>query len=155
MSGAGNTNKALPLCGAFGKSASDGIQDAAQDTDQAKPAYVSVRVTPEEKARLKQDAAGMPLSAYVRERLLGDAAKPRRGRGKFPVEDHEALARALSRLGRSELAMAIGALLLACEEQRLYLDKEQEAQLRSINADITFMRVQLIKALGLYPKDSP
>ena len=80
---------------------------------------------------------------------------PGAGAASFLLKDHEALARVLSRLGRSELAMAIGALLLACEEQRLYLDKEQEAQLRSIHDDITFMRVHLLKALGLYSKDSP
>ena len=86
MSGAGNINKAIPLCDAFERSASNGMQDASRDIDQTKPAYVSLRVTPEEKAQLRRDAAGIPLSAYVRDRLLGDNAKPRRGRGKFPVE---------------------------------------------------------------------
>ena len=50
--------------------------------------------------------------------------------------------------------MGIGALLLACEEQRLYLDEEQEGLLRGINDDILFMRTELVKALGLKERKS-
>lgn len=129
---------------------------AAPDTERQKkkPASLTLRLSEDERIRLERDAAGLSLSAHVRERLFGEYVQTRRTRGKFPVKDHEALARVLSRLGRSELAMAIGALLLACEEQRLHLDREQESQLRSVNNDIIFMRTHLVKALGLCPKDS-
>lgn len=122
---------------------------APVDNKRAKPASLTLRLSTEERERLERDAAGIALSAYVRDRLFGDDVKPRRTRGKFPVKDHEALARVLARLGRSELAMAIGGLLLACEEQRLYLDDEQEGMLRSIDNDISFLRINLIKALGM------
>lgn len=128
--------------------------------EKARPASLTLRLTADERERLERDSAGMSLSGYVRQQLFGDAAKPRRTRGKFPVKDHEALARVLSRLGRSELAMAVGGLLLAVEAKRLHLDNEQAKLLRSIENDLLFVRTNLIKALGLYPlglypKDPP
>ena len=46
----------------------------------------------------------MSLGAYIRERLFGEDAAPRKTRGKFPVKDHEALGRVLAALGSSRLS---------------------------------------------------
>lgn len=64
-----------------------------------RPSPISVRVTDAERAELELRAAGMSLSGYMKECALGEAAKPRKTRGKFPVKDHQALARVLRRLG--------------------------------------------------------
>ena len=112
------SRKGGTLGGVFG-SASSECARADKDKPREKKEradYVSLRVTPEEKDLLTRDAAGMSLSAYVRGRLFGEAARPRKTRGKYPVKDHEALARVLGRLGRSNLHNTLHRLMLAVEE---------------------------------------
>jgi hypothetical protein len=41
-----------------------------------------VRLTCEERARLEHDATGMSLGAYIRLRLFGENAAPRKTRGR-------------------------------------------------------------------------
>ena len=120
---------------------------------QERPVYVSLRVTPEEKARLVHDAAGTSLSAYVRERLFGEATRPRKGRGRFPVKDHESLARVLRALGRSNLSQDFDALSWAVQDGSVHLDRESAQALRQACTDISAMRRDLIAALGL--KEGP
>ena len=119
-----------------------------------KPKNLTLRLSPEQRTQLEREAAGMGLSAYVRHKVFADAATPHRTRGKFPVKDHVALAQILGRLGQSELAQAIGGLLLAVEEQRLHLSEDQDHLLHSISDDVAFIRTSLLKALGL-KADSP
>ncbi|MEO1315806.1 MAG: hypothetical protein AAFW01_04320 [Pseudomonadota bacterium] len=121
----------------------------APEAARPKPLYVSLRVTAEEKARLKKDAAGLSLSDYVRERLFGSEAKPRTTRGKFPVEDHAALSKLLRALGQSGLARDFEALSWAERDRTLVLDAESAQRLRAACADVAAMRRDLIKALGL------
>lgn len=125
------------------------FNEAAVNAVKDRPATLTLRLSPEERARLEQDAAGMSLSAYARERMFGADVKPRRTRGKFPIKDQEAMARVLGRLGRAEMAFTLNSLMVAVEEGRLYLDAEQSRLLRSINDDINAMRSDLITALGL------
>lgn len=122
---------------------------AGNASDVSRPRFVSVRVTEDEKARLQRDAAGLSLSDHIRERLLGDDVRPRRTRSRFPVKDHEALARVLSKLGRSALHNTLHRLLLAVEEQRIPLERPIEDDLRQAFADINAMRNDLVTALGL------
>ena len=145
------SEKAGALRAAFGASATGQRQSASADTNerQERPVYVSLRVTPEEKARLVHDAAGMSISAYVRDRLFGESARPRKTRGKFPVKDHRALARVLRALGGSNLAQDFDALSWAVEDGSANLDPESTRVLRQACADIAAMRRELIKALGL------
>jgi len=61
--------------------------DKSEKPDQQKkPTPFSLRLSFEERARLERDAAGMSLGAYIRERLFGEDAAPRKTRGKFPVK---------------------------------------------------------------------
>ena len=135
----------------FGASARDGVQPVPAEPDerQERPVYLSLRVTPEEKARLAHDAAGMSLSAYVRERLFGEAVRPRKTRGKFPVKDHEALSRVLRALGRSNLSQDFDALSWAVQDGSVRLDRESAQALRQACTDISAMRRDLVAALGL------
>ena len=114
-----------------------------------RPAPVSVRLTLEEREQLTQEAAGMSLSAFIRDRLFGDRVAPRKTRGKFPVEDHKALARALATLGRSDHAATLKRALRLAESGRASLRPETEEQLRKACADIEAMKADLVKALGL------
>ena len=145
------SEKAATLRGRFGAAAAGGVQAAPADPNerQDRPVYVSLRVSPEEKARLKCDAAGMSISAYVRERLFGDAARPRKTRGRFPVKDHEALARVLRALGRSNLAQDFDALSWAVRDGSLQLDDDSKRAFARACADVSAMHRELIAALGL------
>lgn len=113
---------------------------------------VSLRVTPEEKDRLMRDAAGLSLSAYLRERFLGVKVNPRRTRGKFPVKDHAKLAAVLSALGRSNLSRDLEALEWAVRDGTVHLSPESEEAFRAACADVSAMRRDLLAALGLTAK---
>ncbi|MCB9931534.1 MAG: hypothetical protein H6844_19200 [Alphaproteobacteria bacterium] len=56
---------------------------------------ISFRVDDAEKSTLERSAPGLPLSRYVRERVLNGDHAPRRTRGQSPIKDHEALGRVL------------------------------------------------------------
>lgn len=113
---------------------------------------ISLRVTDEEKFRLERAAAGMSRSDYMRERLFGETAKPRRTRGKHPVKDYEALGRVLGLLGRSKLAHDLGDMDWAVRNGLVQIDPATAQAIRRACADITAMRDDLVKALGLRPR---
>lgn len=60
---------------------------------------LSIRLTVEVRVALENATAGMPLGAFVRERLFEEDLTPRRTRGKNPVKDHQELGRAQALLG--------------------------------------------------------
>lgn len=112
---------------------------------------VSFRVNDAERTRLHKLAGSQRLGSYAREQLLGPDSKRRKTRGRAPVKDHGALAEILSKLGRSELASAIGGLLLAGEEGKVHLSDDQACCLRKVETELVFIRTILVKALGLRP----
>lgn len=116
-----------------------------------RPTPVSVRFTPEERAQLEKESAGMSLSAHIRERLFGDDVSPRQTRGKFPIKDYEALAKVLSALGRSNLARDFEALAYAIDDGTVHLTPESEKTFREACMAVFAMRNDLVKALGLKP----
>lgn len=121
----------------------------AAGRDEGKTTTLSFRVTPVERAYLEDKAAGLPMSAFLKDRLLGDATKPRRACGKRPIKDFDALARILGKLGRADLPNRMARLILAIEEGRALIDDDLVAELRASIADITLMRRDLVQALGL------
>lgn len=138
----------------FGAAASNdqGEKPQTKARNDARPLYVTLRVTPEEKERLQRDAGRQSVSAYVRSRLLGDDAKPRRTKGNYPVKDHEALAKVLRALGHSNLAQEFDMLKWASEDGAILIDRETAGAIRNACADIKKMRDDLVAALGLRPK---
>lgn len=114
-----------------------------------RPAPVSVRLTVEEREELTRQAAGMSISAFIRERLFGDGVAPRKTRGKFPVDDHRALARVLAALGRSDTTAALKRVSQQIQNGRASVRPETERQLLKACADIEAMKADLITALGL------
>lgn len=109
---------------------------------------ISLRVTPNERHELETAASGMSLSAYVRERLFGDAVAPRRTRGKFPVKDHRALAEVLRALGATSLARDFEALNWAVRDGTVYLDEDSATAFQKACADVSAMHDRLLAALG-------
>lgn len=126
--------------------------------DQQPPKYpppFSLRLTYEERARLIAEASGRPLGAYIRECLLGDAAKPRQWYGNSPVKDYEALGRVLGALGQSRLAQNLNQLAKAVHTGSLPVTPETEADLQQACRDVAAMRAELLRALGKMPGDGP
>lgn len=109
-----------------------------------RPSPLSVRLSEDERARLEKDAAGQSLNSYAKERLLSG----KRSRIS-KVQDNEALVRALSLLGRSDLQIRLSALLLALESERLVASAEAERDIRTACADVAMIRAELVTALGL------
>jgi Mobilization protein NikA len=126
---------------------------AAKDTSAKKQKpptrLVGVRFTDEERAELERKAGDLSLSAYVRSRCIGDSAPAHRTRGKRPVKDHESLAQVLGVLGQSRLSNNVNQLAKAANNGTLDLQDDTEAAIVKAAYDIAYIRMTLIKALGL------
>ncbi|MCF3932873.1 hypothetical protein L1787_05520 [Acuticoccus sp. M5D2P5] len=119
------------------------------------PAPFSLRLTHEERARLLADAGRKPVGAYIRDRLFGDEASPRKRRGASPVKDHESLGRVLGALGQSRLSANLNQLARAVHTGSLPVTPETEADLKQACRDVAAMRADLLRALGKMPGDGP
>jgi len=123
-------------------------------TKKAPPPF-SLRLTAEERARLEADAAGAPLGGYIRKRLFGEAASPRKRRGNSPVKDAAALGRVIGALGQSRLSANLNQLAKAVNTGSLPVTPETEAEIKEACRDIAAIRDELLKALGKSPGDGP
>ena len=126
----------------------------AADKEQKPKTYpppFSLRLTYEERAQLEAEAGDKPLGAYIRERLLGDDAAPRKRRGNSPIKDKEALGRAMGALGASRLSSNLNQLAKAVNSGSLPVTPEVEAELKEACRDIADMRTDLLRALGKSP----
>lgn len=115
---------------------------------------LSLRLTRDERARLKREAGDSPLGAHIKRRLFADEPPPA-GRRPLPVRDQRTIATMLAQLGRSELAASLRDLADAARSGSLHCDDEITAILTSGCADIEFIRSMLVTALGLKPKPAP
>lgn len=114
-----------------------------------RPPPFSLRLTPEDRARLEHDAAGMSLGSYIRWRLFDPANPPPRHRGKFPVKDHQALSRVLAALGQSRIANNLNQLAAAAHIGALPVTPDIESDLREAAEHVAQMRLMLLAALDL------
>lgn len=105
---------------------------------------VSIRFSDDERVWLEAQAKDQPVSRYIRDAVLSGSGVKRRSKRRMPVKDHEALARVLSLLGRSETGRMLGGILFAIELGKLELDSDAEANLRKACEDVTAMRVSRI-----------
>ncbi|WP_336066764.1 hypothetical protein [Nitratireductor rhodophyticola] len=127
-----------------------------QADKQAKyPSPFSLRLTYAEKAQLLAEAGRKPLGVYIRERLFGQNAAPRKRQGNSPVKDQEALARVLAALGQSRLSANLNQLAKAVNTGSLPVTPETEADLQQACRDISALRADLLRALGKNPGDGP
>lgn len=123
---------------------------AQQDALQQKkaPAPFSIRFTFEERAKLEEAAAGMPLGAFIRQKLFDGELTPRRVRGHKPIKDHAELARVLGALGQSRLSSNLNQIAKAANLGALPVTPELEAELNEACQSIRSMRSELMRALG-------
>lgn len=112
----------------------------------------SLRLTFEERAELEKAAAGMPLGAYIRSKVLNGTEQKRRTRGKFPVKDYQALGQVLAALGKSRVANNLNQLAKAVHTGSLPVTPETEEEIKSACRDVRRMRTDLLTALGRSPE---
>jgi len=111
---------------------------------------ITLRLTAEENAQLRSLAAGVTLSAYVREALFGKEANLRKSRQRHkPVADGQALAKVLAMLGETRMANNLNQLAHRANMGELRMSADTLAKIEEAYAEIQSMRATLIKAIGL------
>ncbi|GJE59624.1 MobC family plasmid mobilization relaxosome protein [Methylobacterium trifolii] len=115
----------------------------------------SLRLTPKERARLATEAAGAPLGAYIKAKVLGDSLPIRMRRSGISIEDRRVLAQLVALLGRSRVFSNLNQLAHAANSGSLPATPETEAQLQNALADLREIRRLLLAALGLKPEAKP
>lgn len=123
-----------------------------------KPKYpppFSPRLTYEERARLDAERGDKSLAAYIRERLFGENAAPRKRRSNSRNIDKEALGRLAGALGQSRLSSNLNQLTKAVNTGSLPVTPETEAELQESCRDTSEMRATLLAALGKTPVSEP
>ncbi|MEM8985633.1 MAG: hypothetical protein AAGC95_02830 [Pseudomonadota bacterium] len=114
---------------------------------------LSFRATLEERALLKAWAGTQPVSAYIRKKLFGEKASPRKLNKRLPSTDHEALSKVLALLGQSRLSSNMNQIAKAANMGSLPLSDGLQEELTAACADIRQMRQTLIEALDLKVRD--
>lgn len=114
---------------------------------------ITLRLTEDELSKLKKAAEGVSVSAYIRKKLFGKEASLRKTRSRVPVRNQEALAQVLGKLGQTRIANNLNQIAYEANCGSLLIDKETEDEIRLACAQIAWIRVKLIEALGLKAKD--
>lgn len=117
-----------------------------------RPAPFCLRLSVEDRARLAMEAAGAPLGAYIKAKVLGDAVPVRTRRTGLAVENRTALAQVLALLGRAHLTSNLNQLAHATSIGALPMTQETEAELFAALHDVRDLRRLLLAALGLKPE---
>lgn len=112
-----------------------------------RPAPISLRLNDAELALLRKAASGRSINGYIRERLFGDGATI--SLPQPASKDHEALARVLGALGRTDVFSSLAAISLAMERHQTLASPEAEACVREACKLVKEMRSDLLTALGL------
>lgn len=115
------------------------------------PSPVTLRLSPEERAKLEELAAGMTLSAYIRGCLFAKETKRRKRRPKDIVGDKRAIAEALALLGQSRIASNLNQLAYHANIGALITGETEKAQIAEANAHLKAIRTALMRALGRGP----
>lgn len=138
----------------FNAAAATTAPDSSRQWHKAPPPF-SLRLSFEERARLEQAAAGMPLGAYIRSKLFGTDLTPRRTRGHAPVKDHAALGQVLGALGASRLSSNLNQIAKAAHIGALPVTPELEEELSEACSAVQSMRAELMRALGFAQPEEP
>lgn len=120
-----------------------------------RPAPFSLRLSNQERARLTTEAAGAPLGAYIKAKVLGTPLPLRIRRTGLAIEDRRSLAQVLALLGRSRLSSNLNQLAHAVNIGALPMTPETEAELFEVLREVRALRSLLMSALGLTAEDAP
>jgi hypothetical protein len=115
----------------------------------------SLRLSQQERARLTVEAAGAPLGAYIKAKVLDTQVPVRMRRTGLSIEDRKSLAQVLALLGRSRLSSNLNQLAQAVNIGALPMTPETEAELFEVLREVRALRSLLMSALGLKAEDAP
>ena len=113
---------------------------------------ITLRLTEEEHAKLTKAAEGVSVSSYIRKKLFGKGASLRKTRSRVPVRDQRALAQVLGKLGKTRIANNLNQIAYEANCGSLLMDEETEQEIKVACAQIAWMRIKLIEALGIKVK---
>lgn len=114
-----------------------------------RPAPFSLRLSAEERARLAMEAAGEPLGAYIKAKILsGTDPEGRKRRKVLTIKDREALAQALALLGATHFAQNLNQIAHGVHIGTLPVTPELEAELHEAAVHIAQIRAAIMAALG-------
>jgi len=119
-----------------------------------RPAPFSLRLSETDRAQLLAEAAGVPLGAYIKAKVMGANRLPVRRSG-LAVQDREALAQALALLGRSRLSQNLNQIAHAVNIGVLPVTPETEEYLRESLQAVHEVRSLLLRSLGVRMEDAP
>lgn len=114
-----------------------------------RPAPFSIRLTEDERAALEAKAGSIPLASYIKSVVLDEDAPKYRKRQKPPVAEQQLLAEVLAKLGASRTANNLNQIAKGLNQGTLVIDGELEADLNTAIAEVAWMRVTLMQALGI------
>lgn len=114
-----------------------------------RPAPFSLRLTSDERAAFEAKAGSMPLGSYIKSVVLASEAPKYRKRKKPPVAEQQLLAEVLARLGQTRTANNLNQIAKGINQGTLFVDDELEADLNAAIAEVAWMRVTLMRALGV------
>ncbi|WP_297339188.1 hypothetical protein [Pseudophaeobacter sp.] len=109
---------------------------------------VTLRLTPDERERLEELAAGMTLSAYIRACVFAEEEKRRKRKPKSVVADKKAATEALALLGQSRIASNLNQLAYHANIGALMVGEAEKAQIAEAYAHVLSIRSLLMQALG-------
>ncbi|WP_299866715.1 hypothetical protein [uncultured Roseobacter sp.] len=137
---------------------SDDFNNAAAKPTTRKskrPAPLSLRLSPVERAALEKAADGMSLSRYVKGRIFNKDGSPKPSGRAQPVRDHVALAQVLGMLGAMQAAGSFRDLAAAAKSGALPVTPETEEELINACAAVLAVKAEVMRALGYTDVEAP
>ncbi|MDJ0628820.1 MAG: hypothetical protein QNJ44_11215 [Rhodobacter sp.] len=110
---------------------------------------LTIRFTPEEYAEIAAKAGSQPVSSFLRETVLCDAASRRKSRTPAPIKDHGALAQVLALLGTHALTTTFKSAARAAENGTFVPDELTEASIATGLDALQELKSVLMRALGV------
>lgn len=108
----------------------------------------SIRLTPEERKRLSEDAAGEPLGTYVKTVLFAPTTKAAARRAM--IDHHKIkIGQVLAMVGSSGIGDALTTMALAIQSGTFEDEAEIKAALERCEKELSEIRAALLKALGI------
>lgn len=117
---------------------------------------ISIRFTEEELAELKIAAGDLSVSEYVRRQLFSVNSTSISAVGNehirlSPQNRQKILVQILARLGQYDAFSTLNNLLAALQSGLIDTSPEMISSLKSVQAELSALRADLLKALGLRP----
>lgn len=115
-----------------------------QPAEPRRPSPFSIRLNESERAKLENEAQGVPLGTYIKAKALGGRAL----RGSASLGDRRAFAQALGLIGQTRFASNLNQLAHLGHIGALAFTPEVQEELRDALKHIAEIRALLLRATG-------